>query len=77
MHHHSFWRTPAGAAAIGLIAVASYFLLTEHRQHLIGAFPYLLALSCPLMHLFMHKHHGHHHGAENSNEKQINDETER
>jgi hypothetical protein len=22
--------------------------------------PYLLFLACPLMHFFMHRHHGHH-----------------
>ena len=30
----SFWLTPKGLAALGLIAAASYFLLIEHRgQH--------------------------------------------
>jgi hypothetical protein len=39
--------------------VGGYFLLTEHRAHLFGALPYLLLLACPVMHLFMHKGHGH------------------
>ena len=42
---------------IGFLAVAGFFLFTEHRAHLLGILPYLFLLACPLMHLFMH--HGH------------------
>jgi len=50
-------------ALIGFLAVAAFFLWTEHRAHLLGALPYLLILACPLMHLFHHGHgHGHPHG---------------
>jgi hypothetical protein len=46
---------------IGFLLVAGFFLFTEHRAHLLGAFPYLFILACPLMHLFHHGHgHGHH-----------------
>lgn len=45
-------------ALFGFLAIAAFFLWTEHRAHLYGALPYLLVLACPLMHLF---HHGHHH----------------
>ncbi|NIA56166.1 DUF2933 domain-containing protein [Massilia sp. TW-1] len=48
---------------LGFIAVALFFLWTEHRAHLLGALPYLLFLACPLMHLFHHGH-GHHHHAD-------------
>jgi hypothetical protein len=51
----SFWKSPAGLSLL----VGGYFLLTEHRAHLFGALPYLLLLACPVMHLFMHKGHGH------------------
>lgn len=44
----------------GFLAVAAFFLLTEHRAHLYGALPYLLFLACPLMHLMHHR--GHHGG---------------
>jgi hypothetical protein len=40
-------------------AIAVFFLWEEHRAHLLGALPYLLLLMCPLMHLFMHRGHGH------------------
>lgn len=40
-------------------AVAAFYLLTEHRAHLFGWLPYLLFLACPVMHVFMHRSHGH------------------
>jgi hypothetical protein len=55
----SFWRTPSGIALLGFLAVALFFLLAEHRAHVMGALPYLLLLACPLMHLFHHRHHRH------------------
>ena len=45
----------------GMLIVAGFFLLTEHRAHLLGVLPYLLFAACPLMHLFMHHGHGRHH----------------
>lgn len=50
---------------LGFFAVAGYFLITEHRAHLLpflGYLPYLLLLACPLMHLFHHGGHGRHVG---------------
>jgi hypothetical protein len=59
----SFWSSPGGLAALGLIGAVSYFLLMEHRQHLFAALPYLIVLACPVMHLFMHRgHRSHGHG---------------
>lgn len=46
-------------ALVGFLAVAGFFLWTEHRAHLLGVLPYLLVLACPLMHLFHHGGHGH------------------
>jgi len=45
-------------ALVGFLAIAGFFLLTEHRAHLLGALPFLLILACPLLHLF-HGHGGH------------------
>jgi hypothetical protein len=45
---------------LGFLAVAAFFLLTEHRAHVFGVVPYLLLLACPLMHFFMHRGHGRH-----------------
>jgi hypothetical protein len=45
-----------------MLLVAAFFLLAEHRTHLLGVLPYLLLLACPLMHLFHHHGHGGHAG---------------
>lgn len=56
----SFWLTPKGFAALGLIGAVTYFLLVEHRQHIWQYLPFLILLACPFMHIFMHKGHGGH-----------------
>lgn len=56
----SFWLTPTGWAALGLIGAVSYFLLVEHKHHFFGYLPFLILLLCPLMHVFMHGSHGKH-----------------
>jgi hypothetical protein len=43
-----------------IAAAALFWLLHDHWGHALGAFPYLLFLVCPLMHLFMHHSHGSH-----------------
>lgn len=58
--HRSFWLTPRGLSALGLIVAVSYFLLMEHRQHLFQWLPFLILALCPLMHIFMHGNHGGH-----------------
>ena len=50
--------TPLVVAAWSAGGLGAYFLLTRHFDHVLQAWPYLLLLACPLMHLFMHKHHG-------------------
>lgn len=45
---------------IAFLAIAAFFLFSEHRAHLLGTLPFLLLLACPLMHLFMHHGHGEH-----------------
>ena len=49
---------------LGFLAIAAYFLLTEHRAHVVPYLPFLLLLACPLMHLFMHHGHSGHGGHE-------------
>jgi hypothetical protein len=46
---------------IGFLAVAAYFLLSEHQAHFIRFLPFLLLAACPLMHLF-HSHGRHDRG---------------
>ena len=72
--HKDSHNSRANLALAGFIAIAAFFLVTEHKAHLLGFFaehevhilgalPYLLLLICPLLHLFMHggghDHHGH------------------
>ena len=63
--HMSAVRRRGKWVFLGFAAIALFFLWTEHRAHLLGVLPYLLVLSCPLMHLFHHGH-GHHGGAARS-----------
>ncbi len=44
---------------LGFLAIAGFFLLTEHRAHVLGLLPFLLLLACPLLHLWHHGGHGH------------------
>jgi len=48
-------------AVICSLLLAAVLMLAGHKAHLFGALPYLLILACPLVHLFMHKGHGHAH----------------
>lgn len=60
-NHDSRWKL----ALLGFLAVAGFFLWTEHKAHLLGLVPYLLVLACPLLHLFHHRHRDgvHQHGS--------------
>lgn len=60
LHDHQDQPPRHNWVFLGFIAVAAFFLLTEHTAHVLGVLPYLLLAACPLMHLFMH--HGHRHG---------------
>jgi hypothetical protein len=52
--------SPTGLALLAFLAIAAFFLFTEHRAHFFGILPYLLLIACPLLHLFMHGKHGGH-----------------
>ena len=56
----SFLRSHYALGYLVLGALATYLYFSEHRAHFVGALPFLLLLSCPLMHLFMHRGHGGH-----------------
>jgi len=66
-------------ALAGFIAIAAFYLITEHRAHLFGVLPYLLILLCPLLHFFMHGRHGEHgeHGAGHSGATEKTENRER
>jgi hypothetical protein len=52
------FRIPTKWVLLGFLAIAAYFLLSEHRAHFIQLLPFLLLLACPLLHMF-HGHGGH------------------
>jgi hypothetical protein len=77
---NSFWMTPQGLAALVIISIPTYFLFIEHREHIFQFLPYLILLLCPLMHLFMHGGHGHHHSTKqdhDSSHESFEDTTEK
>lgn len=43
--------------AVGGVGLA--LLIVDHWAHAFGLLPYVVLLACPLMHLFMHRGHGH------------------
>jgi hypothetical protein len=55
------WRSRNKLVLFGFLAIAAYFLWTEHRAHVVQFLPYVLLLLCPLFHLF-HGGHGDHGG---------------
>ncbi len=54
-------KSRAGLVLVGFLAIAGALLFTEHRAHVLGLLIWLPLLACPLMHIFMHGGHGHHH----------------
>lgn len=53
-------KSKANIALIIFLIIGAFFLVTEHRAHLIRGLPYLpflLLLACPLTHFFMHRNH--------------------
>ena len=52
--------------------ILGYFLLVEHRQHVLPYLPFLFLAACPLMHFFMHS--GHHHSGNSSKGQEKTDE---
>ena len=63
----SFWSSRAGFATIAFLAIGAFFLVSEHRAHLIPWLPWLILLACPLLHVFMHGGHGGHGGKSSDN----------
>lgn len=55
----SWLRSPTGLTLLAFLAIAAFYLVTEHTAHIFGFLPYALLLLCPLLHLFMHGGHSH------------------
>lgn len=64
-HEHQMGRSKRSDRIVNwligaLVVIAAYFLITEHRAHVVPYLPWLLVLACPLLHFFMHGHHRGH-----------------
>ncbi|WP_430623906.1 DUF2933 domain-containing protein [Marinimicrobium locisalis] len=55
----AFCMSGRGLVTLALAAAVAYYLLVEHRDHIVYFLPYAIFLLCPLMHLFMHGKHQH------------------
>jgi hypothetical protein len=54
VRHPPYWWAVSAVAVLGLL-----LLIVDHWAHVLGVLPYLVLLACPLMHVFMHRGHGH------------------
>jgi hypothetical protein len=55
----SFWKAPFGIGATIAAAIASIYLWVAHKDHVLALLPFVFLAACPLMHMFMHRGHGH------------------
>ena len=55
----SFWRTPFGIVSTLVAVAASAYLWQAHTDHVLAVLPFAFLAACPLMHVFMHRGHGH------------------
>lgn len=55
----SFWKSPFGIIATVVAIAASIYLYVVHKDHVLALLPYAFLAACPLMHMFMHRGHGH------------------
>lgn len=62
----NFWKNPLVLICVFAIG---YWLYTYHLEHALGFLPYGILLLCPLMHIFMHGGHEHHHGQNESSQE--------
>ena len=63
------WRRGYKLPLVVLLAIAGYFLWTEHKAHVIEFLPWLLVLGCIGMHLLMHRGHSHGSGTKQSDDR--------
>jgi hypothetical protein len=54
-----FWKTPFGIGATLVAVAASIYLYLVHGDHVLALVPYAILAACPMMHMFMHRGHGH------------------
>jgi hypothetical protein len=60
-HDESAWRPRVKFVFLAFALIGAFFLIAEHRAHVLPWLPWLFLAACPLMHVFMHHGHGGHH----------------
>lgn len=60
-HDESALQPRAKLIFLAFALIGAFFLLAEHRAHVVPWLPWLFLAACPLMHLFMHHGHTRHH----------------
>ena len=55
-----WFNSRSNIVLIAFLAIAGFYLITEHRAHVFGLLPFQILLACPLLHVFMHRGHGGH-----------------
>jgi len=51
------WGSRAKWVFAAFVAVGAFFLIAEHRAHVLPFLPWLFLAACPLLHMFMHGGH--------------------
>lgn len=69
--------SPTGAVLLAFLAIAAFFLVTEHKAHALGVLPLLLLLLCPLLHLFHHSRRGNGHRGQHAGRREGSEGGER
>lgn len=59
-HNAEPWGPRIKLVVIGFALIGGFFLIAEHRAHVLPWLPWLFLAACPLMHLFMHHGGGGH-----------------
>lgn len=66
-NNKAWWRTSWGMVAIFFAILAGYSLFKEHAVHFGGWLIWAIIILCPLVHIFMHRGHGHRHHKDSDN----------
>lgn len=54
------WSSRAKWVFAVFAVMGGFFLIAEHRAHVLPYLPWIILAACPLLHMFMHGSHGGH-----------------
>lgn len=73
-HQHGSGSSGAGRWVFwGFVLIVAYFLVAEHRAHVVQYLPFLLLAACPVLHFF-HGHGSHRRSDRGQGGERSNDE---